>query len=589
MTVGRTVRTRALIAASWLACHLPEGPLTTAAELGGDLWYRLAPERAAQARRNLRRVCVALAASGRGSALVQAAATDPRALERLVRSAFRHAARYYLEVARTPALRPGEVDRRLEIETPEIVAEAFAPGRAVLFVGLHFGAIELPALFLASRVGGAVAPMETIDDEALQAWFTRTRGAAGVRIVGLREARRALPGRPARRDVGRARRGPRPDGRRDAGAAVRGPGHAPARPGHARGRERRDAVRRGRPPCGARPLPGPAGTDRRPVRGDAARAGHGHDDEPGRARSSGSSRTPRRSGGPCSSRSGRTSRRRRREPGDGRRARRRASAPRRASAGRTSTSTRSPRTGRPASRRSSITSSPAATSTSSPSPTTSGSMRRWRPGGSRRIAGCPSRSSSARRSRPAAATCSRSSSRRGSDRTARSGTRSRPSTTPAVSRSRPTRSCPSRCAPRAGSCAASSRTWTSGSTRTPSRPSTRPRSGDRGTRGSSRFADRYGLAHIGNSDAHALTAVGAGWTSFPGRTADDLRDAIAAGGTEHHGTFHGASGQLGVFGRQLSKRGRDARDELVGRWRQDGTGRDHGYPGGRQRPPRHEP
>jgi hypothetical protein len=104
-----------------------------------------------------------------------------------------------------------------------------------------------------------------------------------------------------------------------------------------------------------------------------------------------------------------------------------------------------------------------------------------------------------------------------------------------------------------------------------------------------RFADRYGLAHIGNSDAHALTAVGTGWTSFPGRTADDLRDAIATGATEHHGTFLGASGQLGTFGRQLSKRGRDARDELVGRWRQDGTGRDHGYPGGRQRPPRHEP
>ena len=59
-------------------------------------------------------------------------------------------------------------------------------------MGLHFGALELPGLFLASRVGGAVAPMETIDDAALQAWFVRTRGAIGVRIVGLREARREL-------------------------------------------------------------------------------------------------------------------------------------------------------------------------------------------------------------------------------------------------------------------------------------------------------------------------------------------------------------------------------------------------------------
>ena len=189
---ARALRTRSLIVASWLACHLPEAPLTAAAELAGDAWYRLAPGRAAQARRNLRRVCVALAASGRGSSTVRAAANDPRALERLVRSAFRHYARYYLEVARTPALRPGDVDRCLDIETPELVVEAFSPGRTVLFVGLHFGAIELPALFLASRVGGAVAPMETIDDAALQAWFVRTRGAAGVRIVGLREARREL-------------------------------------------------------------------------------------------------------------------------------------------------------------------------------------------------------------------------------------------------------------------------------------------------------------------------------------------------------------------------------------------------------------
>ncbi len=187
-----TLRTRSLIAASWLACHLPERPLVRLAEVCGEAWYRLAPDRAAQARRNLRRVCRALAADGRGTPAARAAADDPRALERLVRAAFRHSARYYLEVARTPCLTAPEIERRLVVETPDEVAEAFGAGRPVIFVGLHFGAIELPALFLASRVGGAVAPMETIDDVALQDFFVRTRGAAGVRIVGLREARREL-------------------------------------------------------------------------------------------------------------------------------------------------------------------------------------------------------------------------------------------------------------------------------------------------------------------------------------------------------------------------------------------------------------
>ena len=187
------VRGRLLILASWLACRLPEGPLTRLAEFAGDLWYRATPERADQARRNLRRVVRWLAANDRGGATVRAAADDPRALERLVRRAYRHAARYYLEVARTPALRPADLDERLVIETPDSVAAAFE-GPAVIFVGLHFGALELPALYLASRVGGAVAPMQTIDDAGLQDWFVRTRGAAGVRIVGLREARRELTG-----------------------------------------------------------------------------------------------------------------------------------------------------------------------------------------------------------------------------------------------------------------------------------------------------------------------------------------------------------------------------------------------------------
>jgi phosphatidylinositol dimannoside acyltransferase len=183
---------RLLLAASWLACRLPERLLVPIAEFAGDLWYRATPERAAQARRNLRRVAQDLARRERGTALARAAANDPRALERLVRLAYRHAARYYLEVIRTPALRPGDVDELMLIETPDVVADAFTPGRASIFVGLHFGAIELPAILLATHVGGAVAPMETLDDPGLQAWFVRTRGAVGVRIVGLREARREL-------------------------------------------------------------------------------------------------------------------------------------------------------------------------------------------------------------------------------------------------------------------------------------------------------------------------------------------------------------------------------------------------------------
>jgi predicted metal-dependent phosphoesterase TrpH len=99
------------------------------------------------------------------------------------------------------------------------------------------------------------------------------------------------------------------------------------------------------------------------------------------------------------------------------------------------------------------------------------------------------------------------------------------------------------------------------------------------------FAAERGLAVVGNSDAHEAAAVGTGWTTFRGRTSEELRAAILAGESGWHGSFHRTSSQLPTFGRQLRKYGRDARAEIVGRARRDGSGRDHGYPGGDRRPP----
>jgi phosphatidylinositol dimannoside acyltransferase len=191
-TPVQRVRAGALRAASWLACHLPERFANALADVAGELWYRLAPARAARARRNFARVASNLNATDRGPALARAAATDTRALERLVRLAFRHDARYYLEVLRVPSLTPAIFRERVIVEHPEIVEEAFAGG-PVIFASAHFGPIELPALYLAQRSGRTfVAPMETVDDPPLQAWFEQTRGSLGVRIVGLRAARREL-------------------------------------------------------------------------------------------------------------------------------------------------------------------------------------------------------------------------------------------------------------------------------------------------------------------------------------------------------------------------------------------------------------
>jgi KDO2-lipid IV(A) lauroyltransferase len=193
-TAFQRVRAAVVATASWVACRLPEGALAMLATTLGAVWYRVTPARAAQARRNLARVGAFLAArEGAADDRVRAAAADPRALEALVRSAYRHAVRYYLDMIRVPAVGGRLLDERVVIETPEVVERAFSTDRPVIFVGLHFGAIELPALYLARRTQRVTTvPMETLADPALQAWVIRTRSRAGLRIVGLAEARREL-------------------------------------------------------------------------------------------------------------------------------------------------------------------------------------------------------------------------------------------------------------------------------------------------------------------------------------------------------------------------------------------------------------
>jgi KDO2-lipid IV(A) lauroyltransferase len=187
------LRGRLVIAAAGLASRLPEGPLVAAAESIGELWYRTAPAKRDQSRANLRRVCEQLAATGRGPARARRAATDPDALERLVRATFRHAARYYLEVLRAGAYDLDTALAQVELENPEEVRAALQERSPVIIVGMHYGTIELPVTILSGYTGHSVtAPMETVDDPALARWFAASRRRVGVNVIPIRDARRAL-------------------------------------------------------------------------------------------------------------------------------------------------------------------------------------------------------------------------------------------------------------------------------------------------------------------------------------------------------------------------------------------------------------
>ena len=194
-TRAQRLRAGALRGATAAACLLPERPLLAAADSIGELWYRVTPARAATARANLLRVCTWLAAQERGPSRARRAATDPRALESLVRAAYRQLARYYLEALRAPTLNEEYVIERLEVTTPGVLAASFAEPRGVMYVGTHLGPVEILAwLGGHERHGPVVGVMETVEDPEIQRWIARTRAGTGVRLVGLAEARRTLRG-----------------------------------------------------------------------------------------------------------------------------------------------------------------------------------------------------------------------------------------------------------------------------------------------------------------------------------------------------------------------------------------------------------
>ena len=190
-TCTQRLRVGLLEAAGWLANRLPASVVGGAADAAGELWYRATPARAAQARANLGRVVAHLAATGAGGSRVRAAAADDAALERLVRAAYRHAARTYAEMIRADAV-TREAPGRTRLENPEAVDAAFSTHPAI-FSSLHFGSLHAGEAILLSRTSTPItAPMETLDDPALQAFTARARSATGVRLVGLEGARREL-------------------------------------------------------------------------------------------------------------------------------------------------------------------------------------------------------------------------------------------------------------------------------------------------------------------------------------------------------------------------------------------------------------
>ncbi len=177
---------------------LPDRALHRAAMAAGAGCYLLLRRRRALARANLARVCTSLATRGLGGPQVAAAAAGGHELDRLVRAAFGHWLRSYLEVLTAPRYTARYLAERLTFDDRAVVDAAFEAiraGRRTIFIAAHFGCMEVPALFASLELGiPTVAPMETIANRPLNEWLARRRGTRAIRAVPLEGAARELRG-----------------------------------------------------------------------------------------------------------------------------------------------------------------------------------------------------------------------------------------------------------------------------------------------------------------------------------------------------------------------------------------------------------
>jgi lauroyl/myristoyl acyltransferase len=167
---GRSWRTM-----SWVAGHLPPGPVYRIGGWLAMIGYATAPTRRRWLRANMGHV-------------LGTPPSDPRA-GRLARAAYRNYSRYVLEVMRQPWLTKQQAMDMVEIAGEAPLVQAHRDGRGIILVSGHTGNNEAAA-------GGFASLGMTIDvvgdDTAfgpLYELFERQRGRFGLRMISWRNLR----------------------------------------------------------------------------------------------------------------------------------------------------------------------------------------------------------------------------------------------------------------------------------------------------------------------------------------------------------------------------------------------------------------
>jgi KDO2-lipid IV(A) lauroyltransferase len=119
---------------------------------------------------------------------------DAATVNRIAREAYGHLGEVMIETAMLPRFgRQGVLDLFEGAEGFEAILEAHAAGRGIILITGHFGNWELAGSYVAARGVPIECIVRRLNNPLFDRYVTRTREAAGMRIVPDRDAVRRTP------------------------------------------------------------------------------------------------------------------------------------------------------------------------------------------------------------------------------------------------------------------------------------------------------------------------------------------------------------------------------------------------------------
>jgi lauroyl/myristoyl acyltransferase len=105
--------------------------------------------------------------------------------EAIVRGVFRNMAKNFYDLFRASTLSLAEIDRLVKVEGWEHIERALSKGKGLIFVGTHFGNIDIVAQVSALREIPVVGPAEHLKPEALFQYICSLRANKGFRLIPI--------------------------------------------------------------------------------------------------------------------------------------------------------------------------------------------------------------------------------------------------------------------------------------------------------------------------------------------------------------------------------------------------------------------